>query len=170
MKHGIDLLKYSLFLMLFVFVACSSEESDLETLEKTNLNASTSTCDADGFLYNLKKWKPKGESGDARAVCDRIGAEDCSYSIKFEGGSGIFGYHEIELGGITITQEDDGSISWQSHGSVKICRVMVKAGPGANVYGYGCEDTCGTNLHTPDNKDVSHITICYRDRSIYCPV
>lgn len=168
MKTGIRFLNFPALVFVLFLTGCTQDYTSEENLEKINLNASTPTCKEDSPIMELERWKEKGESGDSRSACDRIGASDCAYSAKFEG-SDIFGYHEIELGGITITQNPDGTISWESHGAVKICRVMLKAGQGANVYGYSCEDFCGSNLMTPDGKEISHISICYRDRSVHCP-
>ena len=160
-----------------IISSCSQEQT--EELNSVPLNGTINQCEENGFMYTLAKWKENGESGSPVSICDDIEASGCGNTLKIE--DNFIGEHNVVLeetgleGSITISRDIDGNLKWETHGDVKICRVMVKGGPGANVYGYDCEDTCATGLNTPvnakngKNYGISHITFCYRSRSKYCP-
>jgi hypothetical protein len=57
---------------------------------------------------------------------------------------------------VSLTTLSSWSFDWSS--SRVLLGVIVKAGPGANVYPGG---TSGAGLETPDRKDVSHVLFCY---------
>lgn len=61
--------------------------------------------------------------------------------------------------GITIYGSDGKTFNWSaSHG---IGAVIVKGGPGANIFYYNPQATGDTGLYAPDRKDVSHATFCW---------
>jgi hypothetical protein len=84
---------------------------------------------------------------------------------KIEGVTTYAGTHT--LGGLTFTvtnvvlngDNEETGFDWSSNFDVS--KVIVKAGPGANVYTYTPAAQAGTGLVAPDDKEISHITICY---------
>lgn len=60
---------------------------------------------------------------------------------------------------ITIYRSDGVTFDWAA--TLGIDAVIVKAGPGGNLYEYDPEATADTRLVTPDNKDISHLEFCY---------
>lgn len=64
------------------------------------------------------------------------------------------------VGGASVTVDviDRAAFGWSS--SVPLLGVIVKAGPGANLYP-AAGATSGEGLVTPGCKDVSHLLFCY---------
>jgi hypothetical protein len=106
----------------------------------------------------IDPWDP---SGGAESECLLAGGcGDFAYKIEPWGMDMDDTY---DNGNITISNSNNYTFDWTSKNPV--CRVIVKAGTGANVYYYGFEYPDGaygdTELVAYDGKEISHVTFCY---------
>lgn len=111
---------------------------------------------------------PDWQAGNAEAECTRAG-------IVFDGAFKVdppqSGTYALDNYGNTVTvnfSEDLRYVSWTSN--IAITAVIVKGGPGANVYWYDPPATSGSGLRAPDHPrpgqipQISHVTFCWEYR------
>lgn len=81
--------------------------------------------------------------------------------------TGTYVYNVDGMGVLTMTVKDGPYVDWSS--VFGIDKVIVKGGPGANVYSYNPASMGDTNLTTPTNPNnskpygLSHVEFCYID-------
>jgi hypothetical protein len=115
------------------------------------------------------------QSGNAAFECSQINSGgNFAYKIDGWGSSGMDGSY---AGGIiTISSSDGKTFDWESEEPV--LAVIVKGGPGANVYFYEGGATSDTGLVAPlntntpaedDTFDISHVTFCIKKDDFVVP-
>ncbi|GAA5337623.1 MAG: hypothetical protein KNN15_11275 [Thermus antranikianii] len=146
-------------LLLLVLSACGGQTG--ERLGQTLKPASAVNRSVDTY--------PDWQSGNADAECTRAGVNfDGAYKVDSPT-SGTSTYTVDSYGNtITLTLSSDGKyVDWSS--TLAMTAVIVKGGPGANVYRYDPPATSDTGLHAPPNQkgtipNVSHVTFCFQYR------
>lgn len=112
---------------------------------------------------------PNWQPGNAGAECTQAGVNfDGAYKVDSPT-SGTSTYTVDAYGNtITVTLSSDGKyVGWSS--TLAMTAVIVKGGPGANVYRYDPPATSDTGLHAPPNQggnipNVSYVTFCFQYR------
>jgi|GEM_PF-5937795 len=112
--------------------------------------------------YEQEKGKQVGlKVGNATTECLQLGY---TYGVKVDSPSSASG---VEIGdGMSIDFAFTGKkvLTWSSN--LGVSAVLLKAGPGFNVYDYEpAESTGDSGLVTPDSKGISHVTFCW-DREL----
>jgi hypothetical protein len=99
------------------------------------------------------------QSGNAAAECARIGDYDGAYKVDAAAPNGTY---SVDAYGneITISGSNGMVFNWSSN--FGIGAVIVKAGPGANVWFYDPQVMSDTGLYGFDNKEISHVTFCWQ--------
>ncbi|WP_374960207.1 hypothetical protein [Gilvibacter sp.] len=115
-------------------------------------------------------------SGDAASECEQAGA-GCDFSWKIDDSpeNGIYNTNTDQYGNtptdfdlsIKILNSDGIYFDWST--DYEVCAVIVKGGPGANVYYYPDGACSDTDLHAPINPangtpyGLSHVTFCFSE-------
>jgi hypothetical protein len=143
---------------LFVVVACNKQEVFPGSEDNTSIE----------FRNTPDPVIIPGANPGGNRTCNEVAAFfGCSFDftsgkMDYDGGTGG------TVGPITWTT-DGTTVNWSSSVPVKVAFIL-KGGPAANVYFYGCSDddcvTSGTGLVSPTNASggpagLSNLTICY---------
>ena len=95
---------------------------------------------------------------------DAYAIQNAWVELKLDGGSLSNGVHSDGTLSVTIANLTSNSFDWSSN--IGVDAVIVKTGAdGTNLYRYDppLESTGDTNLITPGNNGISHISFCYDD-------
>nr|WP_279232074.1 hypothetical protein [Thermus albus] len=110
---------------------------------------------------------PDWKAGSAEAECTQAGVVfDGAYKVD----PPVSGTYTVDAYGNTITPTFSGDgkyVDWSS--TLGMTAVIVKGGPGANVYVYDPPATSDSGLHAPPNQGgniptISHVTFCFQYR------
>lgn len=108
---------------------------------------------------------PNWTSGDAAFECAQIGTYDNAWKINGAppaGSSTVFGN--------TITFSNTTAYTFDWSATDGISAVIVKAATGANVWFYDPASLGDTGLYAFENKEISHVTLCWNDGPSYVPL
>lgn len=112
--------------------------------------------------------KPTWQSGNAVEECSQAGIPfDGAYKID----PPLNGTYSLDSYGNTVTVSFSGDgrfVNWSAN--IAMSAVIVKGGPGANIYLYDPPATSGSGLRAPDHPTsgqipaISHVTFCWEYR------
>ena len=105
-----------------------------------------------------------GASNTDKTCATNEGSGQSWVELKLDGGSLSNGVHSDGTLSVTIANLTSNSFDWSSN--IGVDAVIVKTGAdGTNLYRYDppLESTGDTNLITPGNNGISHISFCYDD-------
>ena len=163
-------LKYSfsaIFLLLILFIFSCEKEEEISKNTLSGFDQTLKTRTVDPVFY------PGNMPGDAYAECGYTSCDgDFAWKIDEAPEVGEYDFNTDMYGNLptdfdatfTVTSADGTFFSWSS--DVRVCAVIVKGGPVANIYYMDgiCE---GVDFHAPMNEnsgtyyEISHVTVCF---------
>ena len=180
MKAHFSFLNLAFFTLLIMIIGCSKENLlDQEVHYPADAVDSGLEYRTSVTPVSISPW----QAGDAAFECAQAGSS-CGFSWKVDNSGTNGTYHtNTSLYGNTPTVFDASIVIYNSNGQsfswssdYKLCAVIVKGGPAANIYYYP-DGSCGDiGLTPPINPnsgqpyDISHLTFCFDDSPCDDPI